>query len=194
MHIYTLTPTDTHLRHAAATLLVAEFREHWPEAWPALAAALVEVAECLAPSYICRVALDEAGALLGWIGARPTYNGRVWELHPLVVRSDQQGQGIGRALVADLEAQVAAQGGLTIMLGTDDEDDMTSLGGCDLYPDPLAHLAAIRNVRRHPYGFYQRCGFSLVGVIPDANGLGKPDIMMAKRVVRPEALSKPSML
>ena len=27
-------------------------------------------------------------------------------------------------------------------------------------------------------------GYALVGVIPDANGLGKPDIMMAKRVGR----------
>jgi aminoglycoside 6'-N-acetyltransferase I len=28
----------------------------------------------------------------------------------------------------------------------------------------------------------QKLGFSVVGVVPDANGLGKPDILMAKRV------------
>jgi len=33
-----------------------------------------------------------------------------------------------------------------------------------------------------PFEFYQKCGFVIVGVVPDANGLGKPDILMAKRV------------
>jgi aminoglycoside 6'-N-acetyltransferase I len=34
----------------------------------------------------------------------------------------------------------------------------------------------------NPLAFYQRVGFEIVGVIPDANGPGKPDILMAKRV------------
>ena len=34
----------------------------------------------------------------------------------------------------------------------------------------------------HPAGFYMRQGFEIVGLIPDANGPGKPDILMAKRV------------
>ncbi|MQC25305.1 MAG: N-acetyltransferase, partial [Chloroflexi bacterium] len=34
----------------------------------------------------------------------------------------------------------------------------------------------------HPFEFYQRCGFVLVGMLPDANGPGRPDIYMAKRV------------
>ena len=46
----------------------------------------------------------------------------------------------------------------------------------------LGHLAQIRNLNNHPYEFYQKVGFTIVGVIPDANGFGKPDIMMAKRV------------
>jgi len=43
-------------------------------------------------------------------------------------------------------------------------------------------VAAIRNLRGHPYIFYRRLGFVIVGVLPDANGPGKPDIFMAKRV------------
>ena len=61
---------------------------------------------------------------------------------------------------------------------------MTSLAGVDLFPDPLAHLAAIRNYNGHPYEFYRKVGFAIAGVLPDANGLGKPDIFLAKSVVR----------
>ncbi len=35
----------------------------------------------------------------------------------------------------------------------------------------------------HLYGFYQRVGYTIVGVLPDANGFGRPDIFMAKRIV-----------
>jgi aminoglycoside 6'-N-acetyltransferase I len=45
------------------------------------------------------------------------------------------------------------------------------------------HVAKIKNLNQHPYKFYQKLGFVIVGVIPDANGPGKPDIIMAKRVV-----------
>jgi aminoglycoside 6'-N-acetyltransferase I len=48
----------------------------------------------------------------------------------------------------------------------------------------LAPLQTIGNLRRHPYEFYQKLGYVIVGVIPDTNGFGKPDIFMAKRVGR----------
>ena len=147
-----------------------------------MAAAQDELHEALAPDRICRAALDADGTLLGWVGAIPQYDGHVWELHPLVVRPGARGRGIGRALVRDLEARVRERGGLTNSLGTDDEDDMTSLSGVDLYPDVWTHIARIRNLRGHPYEFYQKCGFVIVGVVPDANGPGRPDILMAKRV------------
>ena len=84
--------------------------------------------------------------------------------------------------MTDIEAQVAAQGAYTLFLGTDDTLGMTSLFGQDLYPNVLENLAAIENTVDHPFGFYLNLGFSLVGVVPDANGFGKPDILMAKRV------------
>lgn len=184
IQIVTITRADPELRLAAANLLVDGFREHWPSAWPDIHAALREIDEALAPGMICRGALDTTGQLVGWIGGRSAYGGNVWELHPLVVSPTRQGEGIGRALVTDLEAQVAARGGLTIFLGTDDEDAQTSLSNCNLYLDLPGQIAAVRNLRRHPYEFYQRCGFVIVGVVPDANGVGRPDILMAKQVVR----------
>jgi aminoglycoside 6'-N-acetyltransferase I len=88
--------------------------------------------------------------------------------------------------VADLEHQVSQRGALTLWVGTDDETGMTSLAGVDLYPNVWEHLAQIKNLRNHPYEFYQKLGFVIAGVIPDANGLGKPDILMAKRVKESE--------
>lgn len=185
MEIRAMAADDADLHPAAAALLVEGFREHWPAAWPDLAAAMEEVQEAVAPDGICLAALDAGGELIGWIAGRPAYDGNVWELHPLVVRATEQGRGVGRALVAAFEARVAARGGLTITLGTDDEAGLTSLHGVELFPDVLAQLAGLRNLRRHPYEFYQRCGFAVVGVVPNANGPGKPDILMAKAVRRP---------
>lgn len=88
------------------------------------------------------------------------------------------------AAVTDLEAYVGARGGLTITLGTDDENDQTSLSGINLYPNVWEHIARIRNLKSHPYEFYQKLGYVIVGVVPDANGIGKPDILMAKSVVQ----------
>jgi aminoglycoside 6'-N-acetyltransferase I len=166
----------------AAALLVSVFRDHWPNAWPDMSAALEEVYECLEPGKVCLVAMDVDGSVLGWIGAQPAYGVTGWELHPLVVDPARQGEGIGRALVIALESEVRGRGGVTIFLGSDDEDGMTSLAGVDLYPDVAGHIRSIRNLKRHPYEFYQKLGYAIVGIIPDANGLGKPDIIMAKRV------------
>lgn len=182
MKVVDLRADDEEAIRQAAGLLVEGFKEHWPHAWPEMGSALQEVRSALEPDMINRIAVDEAGTVLGWIGARSEYDGNAWELHPLVVRPDRQGEGIGRALVADLEGQVRARGGITIYLGTDDEDEMTTLSNVDLYPNVAAHIAHVRNLRRHPYEFYQKQGYVIVGVIPDANGMGKPDIIMAKRV------------
>jgi aminoglycoside 6'-N-acetyltransferase I len=166
----------------AAQILVDAFAQDWPDAWPDLVDGIETMKEFNTPERICRAALDQSGVVTGWIGGLPEYDGHTWELHPLAVRPDQQGQGIGRALVEDLVEQVRRRGGLTIMLGTDDENNMTSVSGIDLYPDPLAHLKNIRSLKRHPYLFYEKMGFVVVGIIPDANGFGKPDILMTRRV------------
>lgn len=175
-------PQDHALIAEMAKVLVAAFAEHYPESWPDIPSAVEEVAEALEPGKVCLAAVDDRDeTVLGWIGAQPEY-ALVWELHPLAVRPESQRRGVGRALVAELERRVKGLGCLTLRLGTDDEDGQTSLAGVDLYPEPIARLAQLRDTGGHPFGFYQKVGFAVVGVIPDANGFGKPDILMAKRL------------
>ena len=166
----------------AAQLLTDAFHEHWPEAWPTLEDSMKEIEEMLNKERICRIAIDDEGNLLGIIGGIPQYDGHVWELHPLAVQPNMQTQGIGRALVMDFEEQVRLRGGLTIVLGSDDEDGMTSLSNVDLYEDLWDKIKNIRNLKNHPFEFYQKMGYIISGVVIDANGIGKPDILMSKRV------------
>ncbi len=182
MKIISLLPGNEHLIQQATQLLVDAFREHWPDAWPSFEDGLKEVHEMLAAERICRAAIDEDGNLLGIIGGIPQYDGHVWELHPLAVQPSRQGQGIGRALVEDFEEQIRSKGALTITLGSDDEDGMTSLANIDLYEDLWEKIRDIKDLKHHPYEFYQKLGYIIIGVVPDANGIGKPDILMAKKI------------
>ncbi|MEP7136917.1 MAG: GNAT family N-acetyltransferase [Chloroflexota bacterium] len=182
MNIISLQSDDEHIIDQAAQLLVDAFREHWPEAWSTFDDALKDVHEMLEPERICRAAIDDTGNLLGIIGGIPQYDGHVWELHPLAVQPNMQGQGIGRELVKDFEEQVRQRGGLTITLGSDDEDSMTSLSNVNLFENTWEKIQNIRNLKGHPFEFYQKLGYVITGVVPDANGIGKPDIMMSKRV------------
>jgi aminoglycoside 6'-N-acetyltransferase I len=150
--------------------------------WQDVDSARQEVVDSISDDKISRVALDTAGRVIGWIGAMPSYGGNVWEIHPLAVAPAHQGRGIGRALVEDLEAIVRDRGALTLWAGSDDEQSATSLGGVDLYPDVSRAIRHVTNLKNHPYEFYLRLGFTIVGVMPDANGPGKPDIFLARRV------------
>ncbi len=184
MKIIRLTKKNDALVQQAAQLLMDAFREHWADAWPTLEEGLQEVHEMMEAERICRAAIDEDNNLLGVIGGIPQYDGHVWELHPLAVQLAMQGRGIGKLLVEDLEQQVHLRGGLTITLGSDDEDNMTSLSDVDLYENLWEKIRDVRNFKRHPYQFYQKLGYVITGIVPDANGIGKPDIIMSKKVAR----------
>ena len=43
-------------------------------------------------------------------------------------------------------------------------------------------VAGALAARGHPFAFYQRLGYEVVGLLPDVNGPGRPDILMAKRL------------
>ncbi len=179
-------------RDAAAEILVTAL-DHSPSAWADLDAARTEVASFFAdPARLAIAALD-AGELVGWVGAIQ-HSAHLWELHPLVVHPDRQGQGHGTGLVTALEKKARASGVCTLWLGTDDDFGGTNLFGADLYPGVLERLQVLAPTAGHPFTFYRRMGYEVVGVLPDATGFGRPDILMAKRIgggpAPPAALAK----
>ena len=182
MLIVDLDLADDTMVGRVAQILVDAFAGTGTSSWRTLEDAVEAVREFADVDRVARVALDDNGTVLGWVGGIFGYGGRVLELHPLAVRPDRQRRGIGRVLVEELERIASERGVHTIWLGADDEADRTSLGGVDLWPNPLEHLHRLQDRTGHPMGFYLKCGFVPTGVLPDANGPGRPDIFFAKRV------------
>jgi aminoglycoside 6'-N-acetyltransferase I len=186
--LHNLTRTDTLYREQAAQVLNVSFKEFAPDAWVTIEEAREEIEDFFDPDddqRVMRVALHE-GKVVGLIGAIQSYE-YGWELHPLAVHPDYQRQGIGGLLVRDLEEVVRAAGGLTLFLGSDDQTFLTTLSQGDLWKDPLGLLAAIQlldEAKPHPYRFYQKMGYQLIGVFPDVNGRGQPDIFLGKSLVK----------
>ena len=176
-----LTARDGARIEAAARLLHTAFSRLG--AWTTMAEARQEVVQSFGADRVSRVAVDSDGAVIGWIGAIRDYDGLAWELHPLVVDESWRRQGVGRALVTDLEALLATRGALTLWTGSDDLAGETSLSGADLYKALPEALGALRSWGFHPLPFYRRLGFQVIGVMPDANGPGRPDIFLGKKLV-----------
>jgi|TARA_Y100000294_G_C8522107_1_gene323331 aminoglycoside 6'-N-acetyltransferase I len=90
--------------------------------------------------------------------------------------------GFGRKLVEDLSSLAKSSGAVSIWAGTSDETDATSFSRYDLYKNMVEAVQNISAPPHHPIYFWLKMGFSIVGVIPDEEGLGKPSIHFAKRL------------
>lgn len=181
IRIVDLVATDADHVTQTATLLHVSFLNRGTT-WSDLESAHAEVLSSLEPDRISRVALDDAGHVIGWIGGQPLYEGLVWEVHPIVVAQRSRRRGVGRALLEDLERMAGARGAMTLWLGSDDLVGETSLAAVDLYEDLPAQLSQFHAGGQHPFPFFMQMGFQIVGVLPDANGRGRPDIFFAKRI------------
>lgn len=106
VHLHTIDREE--IREQLAVMLHQAFPKE--DGYPTLEEARDEVLESLREERINLIALAGKDQVLGWIGAIPTYRGHAYELHPLVVRADQRRRGIGRKLVAELEAQLRQRG------------------------------------------------------------------------------------
>ena len=169
---------DVQLAQAARLLTDA-----LPQGWPTYDDAMQELCECIIPGNTLLAAM-EGDEVIGFGGIlAPEYGDRVYELHPLAVRADCRKRGVGRAIVTALEDEARRRGGITIQLGADDEREggETSLANVDLY-DNLPERLKNFQPGTHQAGFYLKMGYSIIGVMPDANGIGKPDIFFGKRL------------
>jgi len=166
---------------AEAARILRDALSHMPSAFNGPNEAEAEVERMMIDEDRLGFAAFEGDALAGWMGGLRTYE-HGWELHPLVVDPARQRRGIGALLVETLEAAARLEGALTLYLGTDDDYGGTNLFGRDLFPGVLEKARTLEPVTDHAFGFYLRLGYEVVGVMPDVNGPGRPDILMAKRI------------
>lgn len=181
MFINLNTGSDT-IKKQAAQILFEASRSITDTSWNTIESAEAEVSECCNDEYIA-VGYIHSDDLAGWIGLRPMYGKVTWELHPIMVKPELQKRGIGAKLLNEIERIARERNILTIILGTDDEFGKTSLSKIDLYASNLfSEIENIMNLDNHPFEFYKKNGYTIIGVIPDASGLNKPDIIMGKRL------------
>ena len=168
------------LNNQMVEMLFDGFSDTGAKAWSTMDECFETLNDSLKETKISRIAIDDKDHVAAWTIGEEIYTGYTWELELLVVRRDTKLKGIGRRMLEDFEDQVRRRKGTVVFLGSDDENNRTSLGGIELYPNPMEHAAKIENLGGHPYEFYEKCGYTITGVIPDANGFGKPDIWMTK--------------
>lgn len=182
MEIVSFASLDKNRQREASRVLVDAFA-HAEHAWKTLHEASETITELLANEEWTGFAALEDGVVAGWAGGLSTYS-RAWELHPLAVAPSHQRRGVGLRLVRAVEGAARKAGALTLYLGSDDDFGGTTAFGADLYGDLPG---AIRQLSltpgsRHPLEFYRRAGFTVIGLIPDVNGPGQPDIWFGKRL------------
>lgn len=86
-----------------------------------------------------------------------------------------------------IEALTTRRAGVcSLCLGANDDFGGTNLFGQDLYPQVLECLSRLAPTSGQPYTCYQARGDAVVGVLPDVDGIGKHDILMAKRIAMPD--------
>ena len=169
------------IKEQAAQLLLETFPE--TTMWPGLheKEALETVNECIAEENIA-IGIKIKDKLIGWVGLRPMYE-KTWELHPLAIKPEFQGKGYGRILMNELEKTAQEKGIIGIVAGSDDETNSTSLSEKKITGENIfEEIKKIKNYKNHPYEFYKKCGYSIIGIIPNANGQNKPDIWLWKDV------------
>lgn len=181
MQIISLNRAGAARRAEAAHILKRAFAETGTQDWMTAPACRDTVAQYTKSPWIALGAVI-GDDLAGWCAAEPLYLGHSWELDMLAVAPGFQRQGVGTALVGAIEEKCRDRGATTLFLGSDDENGRTSLSGQDLYDDIPGAIAGLEDRGGHPFAFYRRLGFTVTGLLPDANGPGKPDIWMAKRL------------
>jgi aminoglycoside 6'-N-acetyltransferase I len=173
---------DTHdadLVERLTRITFEAFKENAPDWIPTIDLARNQVIAAGRRGRLGRVLMQQDQAI-GWIGVIKGQN--VWEIHPIAVAIEHQYSGVGHLLVEDIARVAKEAGALTLFAGTSDEVGTTNLFGVDLYSNPVDALKTLEAVERNPFKFWENVGFTVVGLMPDAEGLGKPGIHLARRL------------
>jgi aminoglycoside 6'-N-acetyltransferase I len=143
--------------------------------------AIDEVEECIKGTNICK-GIKLKNKLIGWGGLKPMYD-KTWELHPLVIIDEFQDKKYGKILLNEIERVANKNGIIGIVAGSDDETNSTSISEKEINGENIFdEIKNIKNYKNHPYEFYIKCGYSIIGIIPNANGQNKPDIWLWKDI------------
>ena len=166
----------------AAEILYITFVEYNENLWlKNMEEATEEVEECIKEENIC-IGIKINGKLIGWAGLKPMYD-KTWELHPIVIKKEFQGKEYGKKLLNEIEKNALNNGIIGIVAGSDDETNSTSLSDKEINGKNIfEEIKNIKNYKNHPYEFYQKCGYTIIGIIPNANGQNKPDIWLWKDI------------
>ena len=140
-----------------------------------------EVKECTEKANIC-IGIKIRNELIGWAGIRPMYE-KTWELHPMLIKKEYQGKSYGRMLLKEIERMAYLNGIIGLVAGSDDETNSTSLSEKEINGKNIfEEIKNIKNYKNHPFEFYKKCGYNIIGIIPNANGQNKPDIWLWKDI------------
>jgi len=180
IHIKDLHETNADLIDQLAHILMDCFFDFSPDWLPTLEDAVEEIHESFEPGRRSRILVNDRDDVLGWIGAFEDDN--CWEIHPIVMARDAQRKGYGEMLIDDITRLAIEGGAVALWAGTSDETRATSLSEVDLYEDPFTAMKDMTAHKDHPVHFWKKIGFTLIGVMPDEEGLGKPGIHFAKRI------------
>jgi aminoglycoside 6'-N-acetyltransferase I len=182
---------STETMDRASEILLEAFLE--AKMWPNIneKEASDAVKELTTEENIC-IGIKVDNQLIGWVGLMPRYE-KTWELHPMAILPKFQKKGYGKYLLNELEKFARERGIIGIIVGSDDETNKTSLSETEINGENIfKELENIKNYKNHPYEFYKKCGFIIVGIIPNANGPKKPDILMWKDIRNEEPRGKPA--
>ena len=182
--IVELDSPDTRTVEQLAQITFDAFRESSPQWLPTMETARRQVLAVVETNQIGKVLVDQDRTPMGWIGLIP--GARVWEIHPIAIAVEHQYKGYGQLLVEDAAAMATNAGALTLFASTSDEVGTTNLFGQNLYDNPALALANLQATGRTPYKFWESAGFTVVGVLPDAEGKGKPSIHLARELTERE--------
>jgi aminoglycoside 6'-N-acetyltransferase I len=158
------------------------------EMWPDLneKKALETVTNSLDEKNIC-IGLKVGNELAGWVCLSPMYgkieNEETWNLQPLAVSTKFKGRGFGKILMNEVERLAREKNIIGILLSSGDEADKTSLSDREISGENvIEEIKNIKNYKNHPYEFYQKCGYSIIGIVPNGYGLRRTDIWLWKDI------------